>query len=262
MTWLRKPARPSLRRGDRGLPRPPQLLPRQALHHATSTRCCGTTSTRAAWSRSRAPRRCSPAAPTGASTARWQAAGFQVRPYHALVPSFGEWGFALAALRPFAAPTTVPPGLRYLDDGDARLAVRPRAGHGAAGRRRSTGSTTRRSSTTTRRSGGRGTDVSLSRRAALRGNRRPRGDGVHGAARRPHDRRSRSWAATRPAATASARASGRGRSASRTSRSPSSAPASPASPPPGRSSAPASATSCCSSSRTRPAAPRAPARAR
>jgi spermidine synthase len=44
------------------------------------------------------------------------AAGFQVRPYHALVPSFGEWGYALAALRPFTAPTTVPvPGLRYLD---------------------------------------------------------------------------------------------------------------------------------------------------
>jgi spermidine synthase len=45
-----------------------------------------------------------------------QAAGFQVRPYHALVPSFGEWGYALAALRPFPAPTTVPPGLRYLDE--------------------------------------------------------------------------------------------------------------------------------------------------
>ena len=44
-----------------------------------------------------------------------EAAGFHVRPYHALVPSFGEWGFALAALRPFEAPTTVIPGLRYLD---------------------------------------------------------------------------------------------------------------------------------------------------
>jgi spermidine synthase len=43
------------------------------------------------------------------------AAGFQVRPYHALVPSFGEWGFALAALRPFEPPTSVLPGLRYLD---------------------------------------------------------------------------------------------------------------------------------------------------
>ncbi len=46
-----------------------------------------------------------------------EAAGFQVRPYHALVPSFGEWGFALAALRPFEAPRAVMSGLRYLDEG-------------------------------------------------------------------------------------------------------------------------------------------------
>jgi spermidine synthase len=44
-----------------------------------------------------------------------ESAGFQVRPYHALVPSFGEWGFALAALRPIDPPTSVMPGLRYLD---------------------------------------------------------------------------------------------------------------------------------------------------
>jgi spermidine synthase len=44
-----------------------------------------------------------------------EAAGFTVRPYHALVPSFGEWGFALAALRPFDEPTRLPEGLRYLD---------------------------------------------------------------------------------------------------------------------------------------------------
>jgi spermidine synthase len=44
-----------------------------------------------------------------------ESAGFQVRPYHALVPSFGEWGFVLAALRPFDPPTTVLAGLRYLD---------------------------------------------------------------------------------------------------------------------------------------------------
>lgn len=44
-----------------------------------------------------------------------EAAGFSVRPYHALVPSFGEWGYALAALRPFAPPQTVMAGLRYLD---------------------------------------------------------------------------------------------------------------------------------------------------
>jgi spermidine synthase len=44
-----------------------------------------------------------------------ESAGFQVRPYHALVPSFGEWGFVLAALRPFDPPTSVRAGLRYLD---------------------------------------------------------------------------------------------------------------------------------------------------
>ncbi len=44
-----------------------------------------------------------------------EAAGFHVLPYHALVPSFGEWGFALAATRPLAPPTSVPAGLRYLD---------------------------------------------------------------------------------------------------------------------------------------------------
>ncbi len=44
-----------------------------------------------------------------------EAAGFQVRPYHALVPSFGEWGFSLAARRPFEPPRDVIAGLRYLD---------------------------------------------------------------------------------------------------------------------------------------------------
>ena len=45
-----------------------------------------------------------------------EAAGFVVRPYHALVPSFGEWGFVLAAQAPFEPPQSVIPGLRYLDD--------------------------------------------------------------------------------------------------------------------------------------------------
>jgi spermidine synthase len=44
-----------------------------------------------------------------------EAAGFHVRPYHALVPSFGEWGFALGTLAPGPAPATVIAGLRYLD---------------------------------------------------------------------------------------------------------------------------------------------------
>lgn len=34
-----------------------------------------------------------------------EAAGFYVRPYHATVPSFGVWGFALAKTSSFAAPT-------------------------------------------------------------------------------------------------------------------------------------------------------------
>jgi spermidine synthase len=47
-----------------------------------------------------------------------EAAGFSVRPYHAAIPSFGEWGFALAALEPFAMPAAPRlEGLRYLDPG-------------------------------------------------------------------------------------------------------------------------------------------------
>jgi spermidine synthase len=45
-----------------------------------------------------------------------EAAGFVARPYHALVPSFGEWGFVLAAKEALPLPTHVPPGLKYLTD--------------------------------------------------------------------------------------------------------------------------------------------------
>ena len=45
-----------------------------------------------------------------------EAAGFSVRPYHALVPSFGEWGYALASHQPVPVPSRVRPGLRYLTD--------------------------------------------------------------------------------------------------------------------------------------------------
>jgi spermidine synthase len=45
-----------------------------------------------------------------------EAVGFYVKPYHAAVPSFGEWGFALARLRPFDAPAQVPLKLRFLDE--------------------------------------------------------------------------------------------------------------------------------------------------
>ena len=43
-----------------------------------------------------------------------EAAGFSVAPYHAHVPSFGEWGFIVASRRPFRLPAALPPGLRFL----------------------------------------------------------------------------------------------------------------------------------------------------
>ncbi len=45
-----------------------------------------------------------------------EAAGFHVRPYHLSVPSFGEWGFALARTEPFELPARVPAGLRFLNE--------------------------------------------------------------------------------------------------------------------------------------------------
>jgi spermidine synthase len=45
-----------------------------------------------------------------------EAAGFTVRPYHAAVPSFGEWGFALAKAEPFDVPRRALTGLRFLSD--------------------------------------------------------------------------------------------------------------------------------------------------
>jgi spermidine synthase len=41
--------------------------------------------------------------------------GLEVRPYHAAVPSFGEWGFVLAAADPIRLAEDFPPGLRFLD---------------------------------------------------------------------------------------------------------------------------------------------------
>jgi len=43
-----------------------------------------------------------------------RAAGFATAAYHALVPSFGEWGFVLAGLEPPHAPAALPAGLRFL----------------------------------------------------------------------------------------------------------------------------------------------------
>jgi spermidine synthase len=45
-----------------------------------------------------------------------EAAGFFVKPYHTAVPSFGVWGYALAARREFEPPSKAPEGLRFLDD--------------------------------------------------------------------------------------------------------------------------------------------------
>lgn len=45
-----------------------------------------------------------------------EAEGFSVRPYHAYVPSFGEWGFALAAKTPLPPFRPLPEGLRFLDE--------------------------------------------------------------------------------------------------------------------------------------------------
>ncbi len=44
-----------------------------------------------------------------------EAAGLTTAPYHAHVPSFGEWGFIIAGRRPFNLPKTLPAGLRFLD---------------------------------------------------------------------------------------------------------------------------------------------------
>jgi spermidine synthase len=43
-----------------------------------------------------------------------EAAGLRATPYHAHVPSFGEWGFVIASRRPWAAPAALPAGLRFL----------------------------------------------------------------------------------------------------------------------------------------------------
>jgi spermidine synthase len=43
-----------------------------------------------------------------------EAVGLSALPYHAHVPSFGEWGFVIASRRPWRLPTALPPGLRFL----------------------------------------------------------------------------------------------------------------------------------------------------
>ena len=43
-----------------------------------------------------------------------ESVGLTATPYHAHVPSFGEWGFIVASRRPYRIPTALPEGLRFL----------------------------------------------------------------------------------------------------------------------------------------------------
>jgi spermidine synthase len=43
-----------------------------------------------------------------------ESVGLHTAPYHANVPSFGEWGFVIASRRPWHAPQRLPEGLRFL----------------------------------------------------------------------------------------------------------------------------------------------------
>ncbi len=44
-----------------------------------------------------------------------ESVGLTATPYHANVPSFGEWGFIIASRRPYRLPTTLPDSLRFLN---------------------------------------------------------------------------------------------------------------------------------------------------
>lgn len=55
-----------------------------------------------------------------------EAVGLVATPYHAHVPSFGEWGFVIASRRPWRMPRALPDGLRFLSlDSLASLFVFP-----------------------------------------------------------------------------------------------------------------------------------------
>jgi spermidine synthase len=44
-----------------------------------------------------------------------ESVGLHATPYHANVPSFGEWGYIIASHRPWRWPTALPVGLKYLN---------------------------------------------------------------------------------------------------------------------------------------------------
>jgi spermidine synthase len=50
-----------------------------------------------------------------------ESAGLSVAPYHANVPSFGEWGYIIASHRPYRQPAELPAGLKFLSQGTLPL---------------------------------------------------------------------------------------------------------------------------------------------
>jgi spermidine synthase len=50
-----------------------------------------------------------------------EAVGLHTAPYHANVPSFGEWGYVIASHRPYRLPDQLPAGLRFLTLGSVPL---------------------------------------------------------------------------------------------------------------------------------------------
>jgi len=49
-----------------------------------------------------------------------EASGFLTTPYHAYVPSFGEWGYVIATHKPYTPPKNYPPGLKFVSYETAR----------------------------------------------------------------------------------------------------------------------------------------------
>jgi spermidine synthase len=43
-----------------------------------------------------------------------ESVGFHTMPYHAYVPSFGDWGYVLASIDKFEPPVSYPANLRYV----------------------------------------------------------------------------------------------------------------------------------------------------
>ncbi len=63
-----------------------------------------------------------------------RAAGLWTEPYHALVPSFGEWGYVLVAHEEPGRHRPLPEGLKFVDEPDAGAAAAVSSGHGAPAR--------------------------------------------------------------------------------------------------------------------------------